>query len=146
MCFYSAKIVSAGFAQCLDKKQKDYGINTEQTHKAFFYSVSFWFLNCLHWRDAYKNYIMQKQLRIIISIYQFAHLVVLYFLFHLFLVWFSVGIFAGFPFITIPCQVLQFISFLVAGISGVILQVAVSFVHCPFRGFCKGTQNSAELN
>jgi uncharacterized membrane protein len=109
-----------------------------QTHKAFIYSVSFWFLNCLHWRDAYKNFTLCKSsfASSPVGIYQFVHLVVLYFLFHLFLVWFSVGIFAGFPFIIILCQVLQFISFLaVVGLSGVFHQVAVSFVHCPFKGF-----------
>ena len=55
-------------AHCQQKKQKDYGINTSPTHKAIFYSVSFWFFICLRWRDAYKKItIMQKQLRIISS-------------------------------------------------------------------------------
>jgi hypothetical protein len=58
--FYKAKIATAAHRTDLTKKPKDYGINTVPTHKAIFYSVSFWFFICLRWRDAYKKSLLCK--------------------------------------------------------------------------------------
>ena len=118
-------------AHCQQKKQKDYGINTSPTHKAIFYSVSFWFFICLRWRDAYKKTLLCKNSSVlsVVGVWQFvpsAFRLVPYLHYHLgYLVSTSVVVqfitaIVGVGFSLLACQV---------GIFIVTLQVVVSLAH-----------------
>jgi hypothetical protein len=138
MCFLSAKIATAARRTDLTKKTKDYGINTDPSLKAIFYSVSFWFFICLRWKDAYKNSQLCKSsfVSLPVVVWQFVLSAVICFLLYLlFRRQFSAGIFVGVVFITVLWWAVLFIGWLQVGLFGVFHLAAASFVHCPFRGF-----------
>ena len=139
--FFIRKVATAARRTDLTKKPKAYGINTDQAHKAIFYSVSFWFFYLPSLREAYKNYTLCTSSFVSSPAgvsFQYAHSAVPYLaLFLLCLPGFSVGISAGIPSI-IAIVALGFSpSVPLAGLSIVFHQAAVGFVHCPFRAVFK---------
>jgi hypothetical protein len=89
-------------------------------------------------RDAYKKSLLCKSSFVLspVAIWQFVLSAVLIFPCPLFLLLFSAGIWAGVLFI-IVIAALGFLPLALAGISIVLLRVAVGYQHCPFRALLK---------